>query len=193
MPADPFLPRPHAGAPADSGEGVPAQMAHDPQTAKGGARTATVELAVAIIIFLFGALVAYDSHRLGSSWASDGPQAGYFPFYIGMLLCLSSVVVGVQSLRRLKRDTQVFVQREQLKLVMVILLPSTAYVLGVQYLGLYVSSALFIGLFMRIVGHYGWLRSVVVGVVVSVVAFVMFEVWFTIPLPKGPLESLLGY
>ena len=168
-------------------------MAHSPPTAPRGARTATVDLVVAIIIFLLGALVAYDSVRLGSSWGAEGPQAGYFPFYIAMLICLSSAVVGVQALLKLKRDTQVFVQREQLKQVMVILLPSTVYVLGVQYLGIYVSSAVFICLFMRIVGGYGWLRCVVVGVAVSVTAFVMFEVWFTIPLPKGPLESMLGY
>ena len=168
-------------------------MAHDSQNAHGGTRTGVVDLVVAIIIFLLGALIAYDSDRLGSGWSVDGPQAGYFPFYIAMLICFSSVVIGVQSLFRLKRDTQVFVQREQLKQVLVILVPSTVYVLGVQYLGIYVSSAAFICLFMRIVGQYGWMRSVVVGVAVSAVAFVMFEIWFTIPLPKGPLESLLGY
>ena len=168
-------------------------MAHEPQTTQGGARTAAVDLAVAVIIFLLGALVAYDSYRLGASWGAEGPQAGYFPFYIAMLICLASAVVGVQALLRIQRDTQVFVEREQLKQVMVILLPSTVYVLGVQYLGIYVSSAVFICLFMRIVGHYAWLRSVMVGAAVSVTAFVLFEVWFTIPLPKGPLESLLGY
>lgn len=168
-------------------------MAHDSQTAQGGTRTATVELVVAIIIFLLGALVDYDSYRLGAGWASDGPQAGYFPFYIGLLICISSAVVGVQAALRLKRDRQVFVQRDQLKQVMVILVPSTVYVLGIQYIGIYVSSVVFIGLFMKIVGKYTWLRSVAVGVAVSVAAFVLFEIWFTIPLPKGPLESLLGY
>ena len=74
-----------------------------------------------------------------------------------------------------------------------ILLPSTVYVLGVQLIGIYVSSALFIALFMRLAGKYSWLRSIAVGVGVSVSAFVMFEIWFKIPLPKGPLESLLGY
>ena len=76
---------------------------------------------------------------------------------------------------------------------MIILLPSTAYVLGIQYVGLYVSSALFIALFMKFVGRYGWLRSAGVGLAVSVTAFPLFEIWFTIPLPKGPLENLLGY
>ena len=168
-------------------------MAHNHESAQAGTRTVLVELAVAAIIFALGALVAYDSYRLGSSWASDGPQSGYFPFYIGLFTCICGAVVFAQGLLRLKTDQQVFVTLSQLKQVLVILLPSTAYVLGVQWIGIYVSSALFIALFMRLAGKYSWIRSIAVGVGVSVSAFVMFEIWFKIPLPKGPLESLLGY
>ena len=168
-------------------------MLHDQESGQGGTRTVLVDLVVAVIIFLLGALVAWDSYRLGASWGADGPQTGYFPFYIGVLICISSGVVIVQSLLRMKQDREVFVQREQLKQVMVILLPSTVYVLGVQFIGIYVPSALFIGLFMRLFGNYSWLRSVVVGAGVSIASFVMFEIWFKIPLPKGPVEALLGY
>jgi hypothetical protein len=168
-------------------------MAHNHESAQAGTRTVLVELAVAAIIFALGALVAYDSYRLGSSWASDGPQSGYFPFYIGLFTCICGAVVFAQGLLRLKTDQQVFVTLSQLKQVLVILLPSTVYVLGVQLIGIYVSSALFIALFMRLAGKYSWIRSVSVGAGVSVSAFVMFEIWFKIPLPKGPLESLLGY
>lgn len=168
-------------------------MAQNHESARAGTRTVLVELAVAAIIFALGALVAYDSYRLGSSWASDGPQSGYFPFYIGLFTCICGAVVFAQGLLRLKTDQQVFVTLSQLKQVLVILLPSTVYVLGVQLIGIYVSSALFIALFMRLAGKYSWIRSIAVGVGVSVSAFVMFEIWFKIPLPKGPLESLLGY
>jgi hypothetical protein len=168
-------------------------MAHNQNTAQGAARTVVIDLVVAAIIFTLGTLVAWDSHRLGASWASDGPQAGYFPFYIGTLLCICSAVVFVQGLRRYKTDRAVFVGKSQFKQVLVILLPSGLYVTGVWLIGIYVSSALFIALFMRFAGHYSWLRSVLVGLTVSVTAFVLFEIWFKIPLPKGPLERLLGY
>lgn len=168
-------------------------MAHNHESARAGTRTVLVELAVAGIIFALGALVAYDSYRLGSSWAPDGPQSGYFPFYIGLFTCICGAVVFAQGLLRLKTDRQVFVTHSQVKQVLVILLPSTVYVLGVQLIGIYVSSALFIALFMRLAGKYSWIRSIAVGAGVSVSAFVMFEIWFKIPLPKGPLENLLGY
>jgi hypothetical protein len=160
---------------------------------RAAARTVTVDLAVAVLVFALGALVVYESFRLGASWGSDGPQSGYFPFYIGLLICISSIVVFVQAISKFKSDRAAFVSVERLKQVMVILVPSALYVAGVQLIGIYVPSAVFITLFMKIIGKYSWLRSVVVGLAVSVVAFMLFEVWFKIPLPKGPLERLIGY
>ena len=168
-------------------------MGQNDKPAAAGARTVIVDLVTAAVIFALGALVVYDSYRLGSGWSSDGPQSGYFPFYIGLMICISSTVVFVQGLLKVKIDRANFVEPEQLKQVLVILLPSTAYVAGVQWIGIYVSSAIFIGLFMRLFGKYSWLRSLTVGVAVSVASFILFEIWFRIPLPKGPLESLLGY
>jgi hypothetical protein len=168
-------------------------MAHNDEAAQAGPRAVLVDLVVAILVFAVGALVAWDSYRLGASWASDGPQAGYFPFRIGLLLCICGAVVAVQSVLRIKTDRTIFVAYPQLKQVMVILLPSALYVLGIQLIGIYVPSAIFIALFMKFAGHYSWLRSVVVGGGVSVVSFVLFEIWFKIPLPKGPVENLLGY
>jgi hypothetical protein len=149
-------------------------MAQHDRPAEAGARTVLVDLVVAALIFVLGVLVAYDSSRLGSSWGADGPQSGYFPYHIGVIICISSLVVFVQGLLKLRADRQVFVTTGQLKQVMVILLPSTAYVLGIQLIGIYVSSAVFIGLFMAVAGRYSWMRSVAVGIGVSVSAFLMF-------------------
>ena len=169
-------------------------MAHNQNTAQGAAaRTVVVDIVVAAIIFVLGTLVAWDSYRLGASWASDGPEAGYFPFRIGALICICATVVIVQGLLRYKTDRAVFVGKSQFKQVLVILVPSTLYVVGVWVIGIYVSSAVFIALFMKFAGRYSWLRSVTVGVAVSVTAFVLFELWFKIPLPKGPFERLMGF
>ena len=169
-------------------------MAHQERTAAAaGPRTVLVDLVVALLIFALGALVVWGSYQLGSSWDTNGPQAGYFPFYIGSLICICSAAVFVQSLLRVRTDQAVFVTLPQLRQVLVILIPSALYVAGIQLVGIYVPSALYIGLFMRFVGGYGGLRSALVGGVVAVVAFVLFELWFKIPLPKGPVERMLGY
>lgn len=168
-------------------------MQNNNEPAQRAVRIITMDVIVAALIFALGALVIYDSNRLGSSWGADGPQAGYFPYYTGLLVCISGAVVFVQGLFKLKSDKKIFVSAPQFKQVLVILLPSAVYVLGIQLIGIYVPSAVFIGLFMRIFGKYSWLRSVLVGLAVSVLAFMLFEVWFKIPLPKGPLERLIGY
>ena len=154
-----------------------------------------MEVAVAVLLFVVGAVVVYDSYRLGSKWSSDGPQSGYFPFYIGLLICLSSVVNLAQALIVKGEDNGLFVAWAPFKLVLTVLIPAAVYVLGVKYLGIYLASAIYITLFMAWLGKYSWLRSVIVGVAVNAAFFLMFEVWFKVPLYKGDLDPLrfLGY
>ena len=149
-----------------------------------------VEAIVALVIMAGGAVVIYDSLRLGARWASDGPQAGYFPFYIGLLLCIASAV----NLFRALRDPYVrtFVTRRQGKEVLRILIPLAFYVLGIKLLGIYVASTLFIAAFMIWLGKYGWLKTAVVSIGVSAAFFLMFEFWFKVPMIKGPLETAFG-
>jgi hypothetical protein len=162
----------------------------------GGLSTLGAEIAVAIVLFALGGLVVYDSHTLGSSWGSDGPEAGYFPFYIGLIMCFASAAIIGQTLlgRGAGRDA-VFVQWQPLRQVLSVLIPAALFVLGIQLVGLYVAAAIYIAAFMRWLGHYSWLKSLVLGTVVSAAAFLTFEAWFQVPLYKGAFDplSFLGY
>ena len=154
-----------------------------------------MDIIVALLLLVVGAVVAYDSHRLGSSWGSDGPESGYFPFRVGILICVASLVTLVQAVRARNLSYVMFVSLARLKLVMTVLIPALVYVFFVQYVGLYVASAVYIALFMVWLGKYSWLRGILVGVLVNVSFFLMFEVWFKVPLWKGDLDPLrfLGY
>ena len=156
------------------------------------ASTRTMELVVAALLLVFGAVVIADSMRLGLRWGEDGPQAGYFPFYIGLLICLPAGVVFVRALGDRAKAAKPFVMRGALKQVMWMLVPSIVYVVLIKLVGIYVASTLFIAYFMRWLGRYPWATTVGVAVGVSVVFFLLFEVWFKLPLPKGPLEAALG-
>ncbi len=155
-------------------------------------RTRTAELAVAAAFFVFGGVVMYDSMRLGARWAADGPQPGYFPFYLGVIICAASTVNFVQAFINRAAAEKTFVQVGQLKLVLSVLVPSAVFVGLVGWLGIYVAGALFVALFMRWLGKYAWWKVALVSIGNSVVFFLIFEVWFLVPLPKGPLEALLG-
>ena len=159
---------------------------------QSAASVRTVEMGVAAIIFLFGALVVFDSYRLGARWGDDGPQAGYFPFYVGLLVCISAGMTFARAWRNTKLAGESFVERSELKTILTVLVPSIVYVGLIEYLGLYVASTVFIAYFMRRLGKYSWLRVGLVSVGVMVAFFLTFEIWFSVPLPKGPLETALG-
>lgn len=168
----------------------------DPTSSRGGITTRTAEITVALFVFALGALVLYDSVRLGWRWGSDGPQAGYFPFYIGLIICISSAVIVAQALfGRSGKRGGLFVEWQALRQVSSVLLPAGVFVLAIQIIGLYVASALYIAGFMMWLGGYGWMKSALLGLAVSAIAFITFEVWFQVPLYKGLYNPLafLGY
>ncbi len=149
------------------------------------------ELAVAAFFFLLGAIVIFDSVRLGAQWGADGPQAGYFPFYLGVIICASSAVTFVSGLLKRADKDVAFVEVGQLKLVLSVLIPSAVYVALIGALGIYLASALFVAFFMRWLGKYDWWKVAAVSIGNSVAFFLIFEIWFLVPLPKGPLETWL--
>ena len=154
--------------------------------------TKTMEIAVALIFVLFGIVVCWDSYRLGAKWGSDGPQAGYFPFYIAVIIIFCSVITLFKALAISAARNSPFVLRGQLKMVTLIMVPTVVYVAVIDWLGIYVASTIYIAVFMWWLGKYSWVKYVSVSVGVSVAFFLMFEIWFKVPLPKGPLEAAFG-
>ncbi len=159
------------------------------------AKNNTVDAVVAVLMFILGAVVIWEARRLGAGWTSDGPGSGYFPFYIGVIICIGSLGVFYQAVFSKSKDTGTFVDRVQLNRVVSVLVPALVYVFAVVFIGLYVASAIYIALFMIILGKYSRGKAVVLGVLVMAFFFMMFEVWFKVPLYKGTLEPLafLGY
>ena len=154
-----------------------------------------MDIITAILFLVFGLVVMIGSIKLGASWGSDGPEAGYFPFYISLIILLSSSVTLYQAaIVDKKKKTESFVEREPLKQVMAVLLPAIVFVLGVQLIGIYVASALYIAIFMVWLGKYPIWKAIAVSVGVTVALYLMFEFWFQVPLPHGswfnPLEFI---
>lgn len=160
-----------------------------------GVPTFAVEAAVAALLLVMGVVVVFESQRLGAGWTSDGPASGYFPFYIGLILCIASAGTLVQALFGKKRNTEVFVDREQLRRVLVVLVPALFYVLAVQLVGIYVASAVYIACFMIFLGKFHPAKSIAAAVIINALFFAMFEIWFKVPLVKGAFDPLafLGY
>lgn len=155
-----------------------------------GPKHKAVEVAVAVLIALFGGIVIIGSVKAGINWGAEGPRAGFFPFYVGLCIVAASAINLWSALR--DEDRSLFAEWGQLRHVMSVVVPTAIYVGAMPFIGLYVASIIFIGWFMVWIGKYKWPLVLAVAFGMPVVTYLIFERWFLVPLPKGPIEEWLG-
>jgi len=170
-------------------------MTPDPTGDAGGdpsVATRWPELGVALLLAVLAVLVIADSLRVGIGWTEDGPRSGYFPFCVGLALLAASLWTAVAQLLRWSR-IEAFARRGQLRLVLAVAWPMAVYAVLITVLGIYVASAVLIAWFMVRHGRHRLPLTAGVALGVPLAFFLVFERWFLVPLPKGPIEALLGF
>ena len=150
-----------------------------------------VEYVVAALCIALGLITILGSVKVGIGWGPEGPKSGFFPFYIGLLIVGASLITCIELWMDKSKD-HLFAEWSQLRQVMSVVIPTTIYTLVIPYLGIYLSSFILIAGFMKWLGKYPWGTTIAVAIGTPAAIYVLFEKWFLIPLPKGPLENLLG-
>ena len=164
-----------------------------------GVTARTMEIATSLAFAFAGAVAIWDSARLGAGWGADGPQSGYFPFWIGLLLVLASAANLLPVLRNARGEAAgedgrpMFLTWQQARTVATVFIPTAIYVAAIPVSGIYVASAILVAWFMVRLGGFALWRAAPAGLATAIVTFVVFEIWFLVALPKGPLEEFLGY
>ncbi len=155
--------------------------------------TRRVDVVASLLLLALAALLGFDNWRTGMSWDSTGPQAGYFPFYLSVILAAACLYgIGREFLAR-RQASQTFVTRAQLRRVMQVFVPTLLFCVVTQWLGLYLASFLLVAGFMAFIGRIAAWKSVLTAFVFSLLMFVTFEIAFDVIMPKGPLEALFGH
>lgn len=157
---------------------------------KSGPQQRHVEMGVAAFIMALGIVTIIGSLQVGIGWAAEGPQSGFFPFWLGLLIVAASIINFARAYVRPARI--LFAEWGQITQVLKVVVPMTIYVAAVPWLGIYLSSVALIAGFMRWIGRYGWVVTLAVSLGVPIITYMTFEKWFLVPLPKGPFEDLLG-
>jgi len=155
--------------------------------------TRTVEIVVSLLLLGLAILLGFDNWRTGIAWDSTGPQAGYFPFYLSVVLGAACLFGLFFQLRARTAADGGFVNRDQLYRVMQVFVPTLLFCLAMQWFGLYVASFFLIAGFMWIIGRMALWKSLLAGFAFSIIMFLTFDVAFDVIMPKGPLEALFGY
>lgn len=164
-----------------------------------GVTNRAMEIATSLAFAFAGAVAIWDSARLGAGWGADGPQSGYFPFWIGLLLVLASAANLLPVLRGARGEAAgedgrpMFLTWQQARTVATVFIPTAMYVAAIPFTGIYVASAVLVAWFMVRLGGFALWRALPAGIATALVTFVVFEIWFLVALPKGPLEEFLGY
>ena len=153
----------------------------------------TMDIVVALLIIGVSAVFIFDSWRIGIGWIEgQGPAPGFFPFYVSVAMAGASLINLVLAAAHADpTGSDAFVSRTAMGRVLLVLIPTALYVLAIQYIGIYAASAVFIALFM-LASREHVVKAFLVGLGVPLALFFMFEQWFLVPLPKGPLEAMLG-
>ena len=167
-------------------------MAERSGAAEIGPSHIAVEIGVAIAIAIFGIVTVIGSLKVGINWGAEGPKAGFFPFYVGLMIIGSGLVNLYQSITG-QFGGGLFASWVQLRRVLSVVVPTVIYVATIPFIGIYITSAVLIGFFMRWLGRYGWGLVLAISIAIPVITFVVFERWFLVPLPKGPIEEYLGF
>jgi hypothetical protein len=157
------------------------------------ATTRTVELAVYVLLFGLALLLGFDNWRSGAGWAPDGPQTGYLPFYLCVILCAASLYGFVALLWKRGEARETFVNRDQFRRVMQVFIPTFLFCAAMQWLGLYVASFLLVAGFMYLVGRIALWKSLLTSFLFALIMFLTFEIAFDVIMPKGPLEAAFGF
>jgi putative tricarboxylic transport membrane protein len=171
-------------------------MAEQPDPATDDAAiagTRSADIVVYLMLLGLAALFAFDNWRTGMSWEADGPQAGYFPFYLSVLLGAASLYGLVYTVLMERGSAETFVTGEQFRRVMQVFVPTLLFCVFMQWLGLYVASFVLITGFMWLVGRIALWKSLLTGFLFSLIMFVTFDIAFDVIMPKGPLEAAFGY
>ncbi|HWP27026.1 MAG TPA: tripartite tricarboxylate transporter TctB family protein [Xanthobacteraceae bacterium] len=150
-----------------------------------------VEMGVAVCTMIFALIIIAGSVQAGIGWAVEGPRAGFFPFYVGLAILFAGAVNLLHGRAESSEDR--FASWHQLRQVMSVVLPTAVYVSIIPWIGIYLSSLFLIAFFMKRLGNYGWHKIAPIAIGVPLITFIVFERWFLVPLPKGPIEAWLGF
>jgi putative tricarboxylic transport membrane protein len=169
----------------------------DPRAPESDSPAVTTTRAVEVVVYLLllglALLLGFDNWRSGAGWESDGPQSGYLPFYLCVILGGASLYGLAVVLLRRRQEEKTFVTRAQLRRVLQVFVPTFLFCALTQWLGLYVASFLLVAGFMGFIGHIAWWKSLLTSFVFAFAMFATFEIAFDVIMPKGPLEAAFGF
>jgi hypothetical protein len=141
---------------------------------------------VALSLLVLAVLVAGESLQLNIGWGINGPEGGFFPFWlaVGLGIC-SLVILGQAVWRPSLASLQPLVASGGWVPLCTVAVPAVVMVGLTGLIGLYPATALYLAWYMRWVGKHRWPLVLAVSLCIPLGSYFLFDQWFLIPMPKG--------
>lgn len=151
------------------------------------------DIACGLVLLLLGGLVLWESLKLKIGWGLNGPEAGFFPFWlaVGLALCSTAVVLKA-FFRGSSYGDPPFVRKGGWVPVVKVAVPAFGMVALTEAIGLYPAAAVYLAVYMRWIGNHRWITILLVSVLLPVASYFIFDKWFLIPMPKGYWTVISG-
>ena len=146
-----------------------------------------VEIATVCVLLLLSALLFYEAIRLGPGWGESGPDPGFFPFVLTILLLLGTAGVLYVNVYRHPADRRFFEVSQEVVDLLKVGLPILIVVAMIRWLGLYASSGLYLGLFMAWYGRFRWYWALLGAIAFPLLMWLLLRQGFNISMPMSVL------
>ena len=145
------------------------------------------DIIVGLGMMLVGLIALGDAIRLGFGWGMSGPEAGFFPFYLGLGILICTVFIVAKAIKSYRREGlgKPLIPEGGLTQILWILIPAIAVCLLTELIGLHLATMFYLAFNIRVLGKMGWVKVIVISVLVPVSMYIVFDRVFQIPLPEG--------
>jgi hypothetical protein len=151
------------------------------------------EITCGLALLALGILVIRESLKLNIGWGLNGPEAGFFPFWLALGLVICSAAVVLEAFLNPKTAARrPFISREGIVPVLKVALPAFGMVALTEAIGLYPAALIYLAVYMRWIGKHRWLTTAAISILVPVASYFIFDKWFLIPMPKGQWQWISG-
>lgn len=144
------------------------------------------ELIVAGLFALVGLVVIGASIGQGIGWVSQqGPSAGMVPFYLALLMTVTSVGIFVTHWKKDDPGKPFFKGHQGMVEILRIFGTSALLAVGIVWVGVYYPTFIFSVIFAKWLGKHQWWSTIVFSVILTLAVYFGMEKGLQIPLPKS--------
>ena len=138
----------------------------------------------AVMALVFGAVAAYESAKLPFGTVHS-PGQGFFPWWTSILVSLLALFLLFQALTSRSGIAQKGAGR--IAKVVALLVVLSAYTFLLDPLGYPLCTFLLVLFMLRVTDPQRWTVALSMAAITAIGSYVVFAVWLSVPLPRGPL------